>query len=29
VLAPAHVEGLEVTVEESPGQGASCLLLVR
>ena len=26
---PAHVDSLEVTVEESPGQGATCALSVR
>jgi 6-pyruvoyltetrahydropterin/6-carboxytetrahydropterin synthase len=28
VLAPPHVTGIQVTVEESPGQGASCLMPV-
>jgi 6-pyruvoyltetrahydropterin/6-carboxytetrahydropterin synthase len=29
ILAPPHVLGLECTVEESPGQGASCYLDLR
>jgi len=29
ILAPAHVLGLEATIEESPGQGASCYLSLR
>ena len=29
VLAAPHVRALEVTVEESPGQGASCTLALR
>ena len=28
-LSGSHVRGLEVTVEESPGQGASCMLPLR
>jgi 6-pyruvoyltetrahydropterin/6-carboxytetrahydropterin synthase len=28
-LSGAHVRGLEITVEESPGQGASCMLPLR
>ena len=28
-LAGAHVRALEITVEESPGQGASCMLPLR
>ena len=26
VLAPGHVLGLEVTINESPGQGSSCYI---
>jgi 6-pyruvoyltetrahydropterin/6-carboxytetrahydropterin synthase len=29
VLAAPHVRALEVTIEESPGQGASCTLALR